>query len=174
MLLVALPAGSWFYLKSGFQVRKSAFEALKVKAPFPDDIILGNKHFDECINNNVSLVYKNEANAKGLIQNLQEVHTIFKHRDRFSFISLEENKDTLAGLVSEVAEDWKIINLSSSYYNKFPIGNNEIMVLDTLANIRGKYQLEKEDLQRMTKQLTILFPIEKKQKIRLKRDVTEQ
>jgi len=149
-MLFVLPAGSWWYLSSGYNYRKANLEQLEVKGSFENKIGL----IAEPLKTNLVSKLKDKVtvlvmNPEGLNSHQQDVveRIADKYVDRNYFQVVEEHR----------------IKLESN-----------IFLIDRDLQIRNTYNWEEESIQKLVEHTAIMLPIPKRETISLKRDLKDE
>ena len=176
VILLGLPALSWYYLKKGADWRISGLEAIANKTPLETDTYQFATFKNKEVNlvegrfylaSNISATSETEKAA------LQKLADQFDHRDDLIYLlfGLPSNNTSLD-------EQWQQVDCSSSPCSRltaqlFPSGMNAALVDDSL-NLRRSYDLlNEEDAHALIEHAAILFPVEKRKKIELIRGKSE-
>ena len=177
LLLVILPAGSWFYLRSGFQHRKAAIEELgrlgTVGAfEFADQY--GNPFSTELMRNRVTIagfLPQDPAKQRQWASRLGEVHDQFDDRNDVCFV-LFADSSTLPDPMNFALENglsdslqWEILSadreelkgLASQAF--FIPDYQHIALVDTGLTVRRHYDiLDNPQMGRLIEHITIVMP----------------
>ncbi len=160
-VLVGLPFGSYLYLKSGFNFRKSLIDDLRQSQPLKDTLTQSHQAVitrGKCTvisirgaeQNQISL-YDQFKDAKGfqLVGTLDTaaMATYLLKRQRTLSVSLPPNYFQL--------DSAKIASFQALY------PQSHYLILDTLGFVRMQYQESKDDLKKIAGHITVLLPLYK-------------
>lgn len=149
-MLFVLPAGSWWYLSSGYNYRKDNLEQLKEKGSFERKLgLVAEPLKSELISKLKDKVTVLVMNPGGLDAKQQDVidRIADKYGDRDFFQVVEEHS----------------IKLGSS-----------IFLVDRDLQIRNTYNWDKENVKKLVEHTAIMLPIPKRETISLKRDLIDE
>lgn len=149
-MLFVLPAGSWWYLSSGYNYRKVNLEQLEVKGPLESKLGLVveplKSKLVEKLTDKVTVLVMNPG---GLDDSQQDVidRIADKYGDRDFFQVVEEHG----------------VKLGSS-----------IFLIDRDLQIRNTYSWDPESIKKLVEHTAIMLPIPRRETISLKRDLKNE
>jgi len=149
-MLFVLPAGSWWYLSSGYNYRKSNLEQLEVKGRIDGKLgLVAEPLKTELFTKLKDKVTVLVMNPGGLNTSQQDVidRIADKYGDRDFFQVVEEHS----------------IKLGSS-----------IFLVDRDLQIRNTYNWDKDSIKKLVEHTAIMLPIPKRETISLKRDLINE
>ncbi len=152
LLLVVVPFGSWYYLKSGLDYRKQALSELLPK----DSISLSQDSLSIFHGNTTILVLGQDTSS------FQVIRTIGKQFEKVPYFQCI--------FLDSTAADHGFTPLPSGYaaeaLKKY---RQAYLLIDTSATIRNVYNASKQDVQKLIAHTAIVLPREKESDIELKR-----
>lgn len=189
LILIILPAGSWYYLTKGYQYRKELLNDLQQDYGMVSNYNLrtadGQPFSFTEIKNNTAIVHfaGEEINARDATWlQMTKLHEQFDERNDILFIS-HLSGNTVSTAPRDTAQ-WKIITGESTelariarenYRLNFPVGqdildNSQLILLDS-AQIRNYYDAtDAAQVARLLEHITIVMPREEEKDIILERD----
>ena len=182
LLIIVLPIGSWYYLKSGFDFQKESYDKLEGQIGVLDLESLGKQMRMIPADQKgkvgiVAFVFDN-AEADSIITNLQAVHQQFDSRDDVSLIcfvarpdtaSLGTDEDLMALYGLTDYQQWTINqgdrelveDLSMEHFS-FPasrLGESTLMLIDPMGAIKRVYDpFNKDEIQELIRHITVVLP----------------
>ena len=174
VILIVLPALSWYYLNQGADWRRAGLAEMADKKPFEyEELDLANVD-GEMIRLEPGMFIiatKLEATTAARTETLNKIAEQFDHQPDLQFLYFGTQKDGLA-------EDWTVVDCASSDCNSMTMqlfaGNSNAALIDDSLYIRSVYDLASNDeAQKLAEHGAILFPVEKRKKIELKRGVNQ-
>ena len=187
LLLVFLPLGSWYFLQSGVDYRKSALDELQEFGEVPM-ISYQSFDLDKAASSGKMLILgfldDTAANAESKIgERLAALHDQFDNRQDVLFLN-HVNADQ--EVVDLLKNDYKLDDAEQCYFSlvekeavanyqsKYPgvsdfdlelFKENVIAITDTSHQIRQYYNLgEAEEMKRLIQHIAIILPIVKKRR----------
>ncbi|MCI5080864.1 MAG: hypothetical protein MRY78_04185 [Saprospiraceae bacterium] len=197
LMLIAFPAGSWFYLQKGFEFRKESMDKLQELGTFPNLSFLnytGDTLSSESLNEKVVLagvfsLSGNDLDAS-LKEKLSKLYDQFESRKDFVMLVHLLNADSAQvvnrgeALLAELAFDQPerfyvaggTTKLALDQY-KMPVSESElksgqhIILCDAKQTIRNHYDLNKEEeVRELIHHITIVLPRLQEKDIIFKRE----
>ena len=157
IMLFVLPAGSWWYLQSGFNYRKQILEDIKPKRALAQQgedekgMMAVEKVFKDKIT-----VFASGTNIDSKKQDIiDRIAEKYGNRDYFQFKTMRE-------LQSELSQG----DLSTH--------RDSIYLIDKDLLIRNAYSWSDEDVKKLVEHTAALLPVPKREKISLKRDLENE
>ena len=189
LILIILPAGSWYYLTKGYNYRKELLDDLQNDLgdvePYSLQTADGQTYgLSDFAGNTavVNFIGSRDLQREFIWTNLTKLHEQFDDRNDILFITHVAG-DPLADLPKDTAQ-WKIITGTEeelqkiaveSYNLKFPEGqtilnNSQIILLDS-SRIRNYYDAnDPMQMGRLLEHITIVMPRQAERDIILERD----
>lgn len=140
LFLIILPAGSWLYLKKGFNYRKQIMEELETKTPLKTVLLTKDSSI-------ISL--KNKCTLLSLSQNekhLKDIYRQFKEARGFQLVANLNNEVFKSEYKKSNAEIESLINnsykqLDSVQFHELILQykNTDFVLIDSLSQIRNTY-----------------------------------
>jgi cytochrome oxidase Cu insertion factor (SCO1/SenC/PrrC family) len=196
MMLVVLPAGSWYYLKQGYEYRKASLDKLQELGTAPsfsfvnyDSTIINS----EDLEGNVVIAgvfdYKNGL-EEDLKAKIGKLFTQFNRREEFYMIvHLNGVSDSTVQQVGEtLVEDYNFEFPERFYltsgttefaWNTYKIpaskeelnSKNMVVLIDAKQEVRNYYSLnDEEEIKLLVHHVTIVLPKKQEKDIIIKRD----
>jgi len=177
LILIILPAGSWYYLTKGYNYRKELLDDLKEPIGNVTDyqlMTVDGKPFDfSSIKNNTAIIQflgKDALQKDFLWDRMIKLHEQFDDRNDIMFISHIPNAD-MVNLPKDTAQ-WKIVTgteieldriARESYMTKWNEGetviNNSRLILLDSAQIRNYYDANVPfEMGRLLEHVTMVMP----------------
>ena len=157
LLLVILPAGSWLYLKKGFNYRQQIMKDLENKVPFNDTLTTSDS---------VAIAVKNKCTLLALHSDekvLQDVYRQFKEAKGFQLIAennadifRQEYKKTNAEIDAMINNSYKQINKTQLTELQSRFSGKDFILIDSLNQIRNTYT--KADMTKLINHIPPLLP----------------
>lgn len=149
-MLFVLPAGSWWYLSSGYNYRKSNLEQLEVKGALEGKL--------------------------GLVAEPLKTELITKLKDKVTVLvmnpgGLDESQQDVIDRIADKYGDRDFFQVVENHSIKL---GSSIFLVDRDLQIRNTYNWDKEDVKKLVEHTAIMLPIPKRQTISLKRDLIEE
>jgi hypothetical protein len=156
MILFGLPAGSWYFLKDGFNWRKAKLEELAPKGRFLDSYDFTSedkaKIFEQTTYK-TTLVKLNEDLSKNDIALIDQ----FKKSRTFLFLVLSDHLITHEDFSSK--QPLRYINASNINTNNNQFRNANYMLIDTGGVVRQLYKgTDKETLTKIVEDIAVVLP----------------
>lgn len=189
LILIILPAGSWYYLTQGYNYRKDLLNDLKEEfglvKDYEAETTFGEVFGTEDIKANTAIVHfmgKNATEKDSIWSLMTRLHEQFDERNDIMFISHISDADSLQ--MSPDTAQWKILKGTSAYFDrlardnyKLPLKpgetilNNPYLVLLDSTKIRQYYDY-RDPMQagRLVEHITIVMPRLAEKDIILERD----
>lgn len=160
IMIVVLPAISWYYLDTGYDFRKDAIEKLKPKGSIEN--WLANKN----ISLNLNSVAKGRASLLVFRSSVQSDETYrelfdqFKTSDNFQMIMLNQ------GYGDFDTRDIKgnVINFRAKHDL-----DQYFVLLDDQMQVRNEYTLSQESLKEMVQHIAITIPRDKPRDVKIQK-----
>lgn len=170
-VIVGFPAFSWYYLRSGQKWRVTAQNETQKKERFTDFAL---RLSDQSIMPSRELVGRYYVVAIPLdstaLRHLAMVHTQFHAREDFRMICLACG---IGDVLAPEGEAWIHAQCTSGcepVYGTWFGGGYDAAIVDDSLYVRGRYQLNKtEDMRKLVEHLAVVLPIDKRERIELKR-----
>ena len=198
LMLIALPAGSWYYLKTGMDYRIATMEELQELGQLTEFEIKTDSNttlgYQDLIGNLVVAGFFSPEKsylAAPYALNLQKLQDQFNDRERilFALHSLADGQGSLTdfAIQNNLAENPKVLlvdgavneitTLAENQY-KLPlkgqgslVDNPYLVLLDTTLTIRNYYDVRETDqMKKMVEHITLIMPPSPKKDIYLKRE----
>ncbi len=159
VMIFVLPAGSWYYLSSGYNYRVELQEEVKVKEPLQDLFYgLSEDEFAKiksACNGRFTVLHVAGHPSNSEQELLDRLEDKYGGREGFQIKVLDELAD--------------VPNAVKSNLKKYP--KARILLLDDEVNLRNAYTYSTEDIKKLIEHSAAILPIPKKQKVYLKRDL---
>ena len=165
-ILIGLPAGSWYFLKFGYNWRKDKIELLKPKGHFLKDLAWSEEEKSELY---AAMFFKtNIVQIGGEIGDDQEkIIDQFRKAPTFQWIVLLES-DQIAPKVS-TKDVKKYINVQSIFDNNSEYASAKYMIVDTAFQIRQIYSTgSEEELGQLVEDYSLSIPKQKDKDIAIR------
>ena len=174
IILIALPAISWYYLKKGADWRRSGLAEMADKQPIDAaPVKLATIPGDSVeLREGVFAIATNIRSSAPEIQStLDKIAEQFDHQEDLLFLYFGDRDARLAAEWAVVdCRDPACSKLSSELFG----GNTNMALIDDSLNVRATYNIMAEgQTQKLAEHGAILFPVEKRKKIELKRGVNQ-
>ena len=157
LLLVVLPAGSWLYLKKGFNYRKQIMKDLENKTPFNDTLI----NRDSTV-----ILYRGKCSLLALNADdttLKDVYRQFKEARGFQLIAesnpeifRQEYKRTNDEIDAMINNSYKQIDKNQLTELQSRFNGKDFVLIDSLNQIRNTYT--KADMTKLINHIPPLLP----------------
>jgi len=169
LLLVVLPAASWYFLKSGLDYRKASMAKLDDFGPLPEhDLTLSNgkEVNSDWLNNKTIVLYNGpEAGDTIVIMKLyrqfekhQGIHFIFSQNQDMKLVADRSENFWLVNSDENAAIFWDRIGLSSE-------GEADVALVDIHGHVRSYYDLDASNqLRQLVEHTAFLLPVEETEK----------
>jgi hypothetical protein len=160
-VLVGLPFGSYLYLKSGFNFRKSLIDDLRQTEPLKDT--LTQSHQAVITRGKCTVI-----SIRGTEQNQISLYDQFKDAKGFQLVGTLDSAVMAPYMLKR--QKPMSVNLPVNY---FQLDSNKIsslqkhypqshyLILDTLGFVRMQYKETKDDLKKIAGHITVLLPLYK-------------
>lgn len=196
MMLVVLPAGSWYYLRQGYEYRKASLDKLQELGPVPsfsfvnyDSTLIHSKDLEGSVLIAGVFDYKNGL-QEDLKAKIGKLFTQFNRREEFYMIvHLNGVSDSTIQQIGETLIEDYDFEFPERFYltsgttdfalNTYKIpaskeklnSKNRVVLIDAKQEIRNYYNLnEEEELKLLVHHVTIVLPKKQKKDIIIKRD----
>jgi hypothetical protein len=157
LFLVILPAGSWLYLKKGFNYRKQIIKDLENKTPFTDSLFT----YDS-----VYIDYKNRCTVLSLNEDekiTRDIFRQFKEAKGFQLVGIDSSNVFRQEFKKNNTEIDAIINTSYKQIDKklqeklkAKFNGKDFVIIDSLNQIRNTYTLN--DITKLINHIPALLP----------------
>lgn len=148
--IVVVPFISWFYLKKGFDYRRTLLSEISVK-----DSISHSLDIALLFRGKTTVFSKNGFSEKPeLITGLNEQ---FQKVVNFQLMSI----DSLAGL-NVMPKDYL-----ADFFSKYE--NSQLILIDTAMRVRNVYVSDKESVKKLVEHISIVLPRQKESDIEMKK-----
>lgn len=174
LILIGLPALSWYYLKKGADWRRAGLAEMSDKRPITGaDVKLLSANGDTIqLEEGVFAIASNLALSGPENQMiLNKIAEQFNHQPDLLFLYFGD-------ISGDLAEEWTILDCQRSSCEElvaqfFKEGMNTVLIDDSL-NIRVLYDVTSEgQTNKLAEHGAILFPVEKRKEIELKRGANQ-
>jgi len=182
LLLIGLPAGSWYYLQLGLDYRKEALGQLGDHGAFT----LKTNHSPEAAEGSVRVINflsPTNADAKGAL--LSKLHEQFDKREDFELVTFVDTtafpdiatfrttyqleEEPQCSFPPLKAAEWQ--TFVSTYETDVKAEVPYLALVDVKGNIRNFYEEEDEEaVKQLVEHIAFLLPIEKRDKAELRRE----
>ncbi len=168
IVLFVLPAGSWYFLKYGFNWRKGKLAALETKGHFISDLNW-NSIEKENINNSFSSRTTVVKFADGLSVNDEKIIDQFKKVNGFQWVLISKDSSSFINVPSNDPRKYIVSPRFYSSPNSYrSLGH--YMLVDTGLNIRQIYEGDSEKmLRKLVEDITIVIPKKKQKDISIRK-----
>lgn len=147
-VIFVLPAGSWYYLQSGYNYRVGALQELEPKGQLIP--LAKEKETKDLITDKVTLICLCEG---------------VSDEDMTTLKNIEEKYDSRGFQVIRLAQsDADYQSLKNKY------GPDPLILIDIKRQLRNTYTLSPDDIKEVVKHIAIVIPMPSRQKIKLKRE----
>jgi len=159
IMVFVLPAGSWYYLSSGYNYRVELQEAVQIKESLHELFYgLSDAEFE-----------KIESACEGRYT-VMHVAGSPSRSEQDLLNRLEEKYGGREGFQTMILNDIAQVPYAvRSNLKKYP--NARILLLDDKLNLRNAYTYSTDDIKKLIEHSAAILPIPKKQKVYLKRDL---
>lgn len=173
LLVVILPAASWYFLKSGLDYRLDSMEKLGEYGQLPDtDLYLSNGKTVKTsyLEGKMAIIHEMTEDTTQIMQ----LYRQFSKRLDLQFI-LSDTPD-LKLKADRVSNLWLLDDTSNSeFFRSVGLGNlgdRNVALVDIKGDIRSYYNLnETAELKQMVEHTAFLLPVEETAKPMMKREV---
>lgn len=157
LMLFVLPAGSWWYLKSGLEYRIQVRDEAAIKSPF-DEQIAGLEQPSQAsllaaLDNKITVLNFSDPLSSDQEDVVSRIVEKYGERDLFQFVHFKD--------VEGVTEQDAI-----SYKADFPI-----YLIDQDLNMRNSYTWDEDQIKQLVIHIAAVLPIPGRETISLKRDL---
>lgn len=151
ILLFVVPFGSWWYLKGGFDYRKTLLNEVSPKAVVD---VADSSHIYETLHGYTSVVVLDTAD--NISVHLDNVHEQFDNVSHFNIVY----SDSLDGLYDLIIE--KLIK------SAIDVDTISMVLVDTSLTIRSLYGHSQNDFKKLVEHITVVLPRKQEADIQLK------
>lgn len=196
MMLVVLPAGSWYYLQQGYEYRKASLDKLQELGPAPsfsfvnyDSTVINSKDLEGSVVIAGVFDYQNGL-EEDLKTKIGKLFTQFNRREEFYMIvHLNGVSDSTVQQIGEkLVEDYDFEFPERFYLTsgttdfalntyKIPASKEElnsknmVVLIDAKQEVRNYYSLnDEEEIKLLVHHVTIVLPKKQEKDIIIKRD----
>ena len=148
LVIFVLPAGSWYYLQSGYDYRLGALQELEPKGQF--GMLSLEKNTPDLLDNKVTLLCLCAEVEEENLNTLDQLEEKYDSRG-FQLIKLTELNDEYE-------------KLKTKYTPK------KLILIDKDREYRRSYNFEKKEIKELVKHAAIVIPLPSRKKIKLKRE----
>ena len=148
LVIFVLPAGSWYYLQSGYDYRLGALQELEPKGQFGKLSLEENT--PDLLENKVTLLCLCEDVVGEDLSTLDQIEEKYDSRG-FQLIKLTELNDEYRNLKSK--------------YNP-----HKLILIDKDREHRRSYSFKDDEIKELVKHIAIVIPLPSRKKIKLKRE----
>jgi hypothetical protein len=170
LVLIGFPAVSWIYLKSGLRWRVDAQQETARKEK-PGNFTLQSEDGTIVSRDALEGMYTLAAMPSNAVEtgHLLMLWSQFQVRNDFQILILRDaNRPAITGDTT-----WLYASCASGCENLLELcfaEDNTAALLDNALYLRGRYRLDsKDDMRRLIEHLAVVLPIEKRERIELKR-----
>lgn len=187
LFLVVLPGGSWYYLKSGLDYRRSVLNDLSDYGPVPGATFASqNSPLATALPGKVLVsAFVPDANSPAAQRQgalLKKLHDQFDEREEVLFLA------HLADSTTAFAQQHQLIDTAQCFFAlhsragllavaerdyKLPTGAdpaNWVVLSDIKGNMRRQYDVSQaEEVKRLVEHIAMLMPVAKREKVMVKR-----
>ena len=167
IVLFGLPAGSWYFLKSGFQWRKDKLESLESKGNFIKSIGWDENEKESLFK---MMSYKTTVvQTKGKItESEQTIIDQFRKSPTFQWLLL--TRDTSANIKYSSKDPRKFFTSNNFNNQSNPFASSQYMIIDTAIHIRSVYQEnDVKSLSKLVEDIALVLPRKKNKDIGVKK-----
>lgn len=171
MVLVGFPALSWFYLKSGLKWRVNAQEETAGKETLSNFTLI-TPEGDTVMRQDVFGKYSVIAMPADSISaaHLGMVHAQFHAREDYETICLMPSERAAMTFHDSTWISVQCVAGCDDLMSALYAGSYSAAIVDDSLQVRGRYQLGSvEDMRKLVEHLAVVLPIEKRERIELKR-----
>ena len=148
LVIFVLPAGSWYYLQSGYNYRLNALKELEPKGIF--EYISLEKDDSELFDEKISLICFCADVGNENLATLVRIEEKYDSRG-FQLIKLEQENDEY-----------------DSLYKKY--GPKKLILIDKDREYRRSYSFDEGEIKDLVQHAAIVIPLPSRKKIKLKRE----
>lgn len=156
-MLFVLPAGSWWYLKSGLEYRIQVRNETEIKSPFDQQLTglseSSKKTVLSKLKDKISVINFDSPLTQEQEDVVSRIVEKYGERDLFQFIDFED---------LEHGSDLDVTNFKS---------DSPIYLVDQELQIRNGYTWEEESIKKLVIHIAAVLPIPGRETISLKRDL---
>lgn len=171
LLLIGFPAISWYYLQTGINWRKQGIQEVRVKdsIALPDlELASGQTLIREDMAGKFILIGLHTSDVPGEVYG--DLYDQFDHRDDLLYLILGDTPP-LPGWMQVDCDKTDCAGLQEQLFKSSGVN---IALIDPSGAIRNVYDLSKTaDQQNLVKHCAIILPVEKREKIELRRGATQ-
>lgn len=147
-VIFVLPAGSWYYLQSGYNYRLQALKELEPKGQVIE--LVQERANPDFLRDDVTLIC--------LCDNISQ-------KNLSTLTNIEEKIDTAGFQILQLkSSDQDYPKLSENY------GTDPLILIDKDREVRNTYSFDEEVINDLIKHVAIVVPLPSRQKIKLKRE----
>jgi len=157
IMLFVLPAGSWWYLQSGFNYRKQILEDIQPKRSLVqlDENESGLTSVEALFKDKIT-VFAAGTNIDSKKQDIiDRIAEKYGNRDYFQFKTMREIQEA------------SVQSILSSHPDSVYLIDNDML-------IRNAYSWSDDDIRKLVEHTAALLPVPKREKISLKRDLENE
>jgi hypothetical protein len=153
-MLGVLPAGSYLYLKKGYDFRKQIISDLSKKDPFKTLIVAKDS---------MKINFKGKCTVIALKENKtnEQIYNQFKDAKGFQMLTIQDqqlDKKYPANSASENKQNHYYELDSTSIDRLLHDYKSDFVLLDSLGNVRRTYLNEKEEMKKLVLHISALLP----------------
>jgi hypothetical protein len=170
LVIIGFPAMSWIYLKSGLKWRVSAQDATEKKSVLADFTLLGGDSIRMTPADLLGTYYVVGRPADDIsIAHLVKIHEQFHARPDFHILMIVQDS-LVSQPVDTIGTRTRCILGCEKLETLLFEDNYTAAIVDDSLYVRGRYDLTSlEQMRKMVEHLAVVLPIEKREKIELKR-----
>lgn len=158
LMLVILPAISWYYLKTGMDYRVAAHDALQPKGLVSDWLIENELPSEDSLYlDKTSIVVVRNSSANDA--DLYKLFNQFKEVEKFQVVSF--NQKEVEDLLFKV-ENLRLINVNSNSSSE-----NKMALIDNKMQLRKEYKMDKEGFKELVAHTALTIPPKKSRDIKV-------
>jgi len=159
IMIFVLPAGSWYYLSSGYDYRVKLQEEVQVKESLEELFYgLSEEEFQKiktACQGRYTILHVKGVPSSSEQAMLDRIESKYGGREGFQI-----------KVLSQIADVPVVVR---SNLTKYP--DARILLIDNELNLRNAYTYSTEDIKKLIEHSAAILPIPKKQKVFLKRDL---
>lgn len=174
-VLIALPLGSWLYLKSGKDWRTKVLDELSERRELPaDSCLISGILFDTTFFKGYStLVARVSEGNKEVVDDL--INQFGKNKKALFVLSTEEGTSIPKGVYDNMERVHFVTGAGCSRFVESVIdGGGDAALIDRYGKVRMEYQLTGEgQMEKLIRHFAVLLPLERRDKVELKRELQD-